>query len=179
MRWLKLLSALFLARFRSKISPQDISRLNFRVWLTDVDASVMNHAAYLTVMEMGRADFMVRSGFFKLARRKKWFFPARSISVQYIRPLKAFQKATLLTRVFYMDEKWIYMEQKIVSNDKVIALAVVKNTVKKGRESIPPKEIASELGFSILPTDGKEIVDLLSQSDELIFKRLTTESNFE
>ena len=78
-----------------------------------------------------------------------------------------------------MDEKWIYMEQKIVSNDKVIALAVVKNTVKKGRESIPPKEIASELGFSILPTDGKEIVDLLSQSDELIFKRLTTESNFE
>lgn len=172
MRWLRLLATIFLAHFRSKISPQDTSTTNFRVWLTDVDASVMNHATMMTAMEMGRIDLMVRSGFFKLARKKKWYFPSRSISVQFIRPLKVLQKATLLTKVFHIDGKWIYIEQKIVRRSKVIAICIVKSIVKQGTETIPPMLIAEELGFSELPTEGKEVVDALVVKDDLVYQRL-------
>ena len=65
MRWIKLLSALGKARFRTKLNGSETSTFNFRVWVTDIDVSVMNHASIMTIFEMGRADFMVRTNFFK------------------------------------------------------------------------------------------------------------------
>src|SRR5438874_8991866 len=111
MRWLRLLLALGFARYRSKLTVTQCSVLSFRVWLTDVDAAIMNHAALLTVMEAGRIDLMVRSGFFSLARKEKWYFPTSAISVQFMRPLKIFQRATLVTRVLHVTATDIYLEQ--------------------------------------------------------------------
>jgi hypothetical protein len=65
MRWLRLSIALFSAKHKSKLSITDVSEIKFRVWLTDIDVSIMNHAAMMTVMEMGRIDYIVRTGFFK------------------------------------------------------------------------------------------------------------------
>ena len=174
MRWFRLLLALFTARFRSKLSITEESVIAFRVWITDIDASVMNHAAMMTVMETGRIDFMVRSGFFKLARKKKWFFPSRSISVQFIRPLKIFQKANLITRIFYIDEKWIYIEQKINRNEKDIAICVVKSTIKKGKETISPYEIAKELKMGEFPKEGKEVIESYEKENDLVYNRLSS-----
>jgi acyl-CoA thioesterase FadM len=175
MRWLRLIYALLSARFRCKLSINGESRIPFAVWLTDIDASVMNHAAMMTVMEMGRIDFMVRSGFFKLARIKKWYFPSRSISVQFIRPLKLFQKATLTTRIFHVDDHWIYIEQKIVRHDKLIAACIVKSTVKKGRETVPTSEIAKILELGEMPKEGREVVEAMEQENNLASQRLSEE----
>lgn len=173
MRWLKLLGAIVRATFNSKISLNDSSKIQFRVWITDIDASVMNHAPIMTVFEMGRIDFMIRSGFFKLARSNGWFFPSKSISVQFNKPLKAFQKASLTTKVLNVDEKWIYTEQKIVRGTSVIAMCVAKSTVKKGRETIPPNEIVSKLGFSTSPANGEIVINSMTETDELIYQRMS------
>src|SRR5688572_28296663 len=128
MRWLRLLLALLFAKFRSKLTVDGRSVLQFRVWLTDIDASIMNHAAMITVMEAGRIDLMVRSGFFKLARKEKWYFPTSAISVQFYRPLKAFQKAMLSTRVIRVSPTHIYLEQNITRGEKEIAKCLVRAT---------------------------------------------------
>ena len=175
MRWLRLSTAIFSAKHKSKLSITDVSKIKFRVWLTDIDASIMNHAAMMTVMEMGRIDYMVRTGFFKLARRKKWYFPIRSISAQFIRPLKLFQTANLITRVFHVDESWIYIEQKIVRQGKIIAICIVKGTIKKGKKSVPTHEISKELEFGELPAEGKNIVDSYEKENDLVYKRLCGE----
>ena len=106
MRWVRLLIALGNAKFRSKLKGSDTSRLNFRVWVTDIDVTVMNHAAIMTIFEMGRIDFMVRTNFFKIATKNKWFFPNQALSAQYYRPLKMFQKAEVLTKMSFVDEKF-------------------------------------------------------------------------
>ena len=172
MRLVRLLIAILSAKYRSKLTITEESNIAFRVWLTDVDASIMNHATMMTAMEMGRIDLMVRSGFFKLARKKKWYFPSRSISVQFIRPLKLFQKANLTTKVFHIDERWIYIEQKISRHGKDIAICIVKSTVKKGRETISTNEIAKVLGISELPTEGKQIIDSYEKENNLVHQRL-------
>jgi acyl-CoA thioesterase FadM len=147
MRWIRLLLALVFARFRERIQVNEASHMHFRVWVTDVDASIMNHAALMTVMEAGRIDLMVRSGFFALARRQKWYVPSSAISVQFIRPLKIFQRALMTTRVFHMDEKWIFIEHKITRKGKEIAVCLVKSTIKKGREHLDPRAVLQQLGM--------------------------------
>jgi acyl-CoA thioesterase FadM len=134
------------ARYRSAIGIHDASHLNFRVWFTDVDIAIMNHAALMTVLEAGRLDFMVRCGFFRIARKNKWYVPSAAISVQFMRPLKLFQKAGMITRVIHVNEQWIYLEQQVIRNDRVIAVAIVKSTVKKGREKLNLHEIVKQLG---------------------------------
>ncbi len=172
MRLVRLLLAILSAKYRSKLTITEESNITFRVWFTDVDASVMNHATMMTVMEMGRIDLMVRSGFFKLARKKKWYFPLRSISVQFIRPLKLFQKANLTTKVFHADERWIYTEQKISRFEKDIAICIVKSAVKKGKETISTNEIVKALGIGELPSEGKQIIGSYEKENNLVYQRL-------
>ncbi len=115
---------------------------------------------------------MVRSGFLKLARKKKWYFPSRSISVQFIRPLKLFHEAILTTRVFHVDERWIYIEQKITRQAKDFAICIVKGTVEKERERISTAEMAKALNISNLPAEGKQVVESYETENNLIYQRL-------
>ncbi len=151
MRWLRLLLAIFKARFRSPMKVRETSVIPFRVWLTDIDASIMNHAAMMSVFETGRIDYMVRTGFFRLARKNRWYFPSASMNVQFFRPLKMFQKAWLHTSVFHVSEDSIYTEQKIIRDEKLIAVCVARNKVKKQKQDIPPAEILRLLGSDDLP----------------------------
>ena len=173
MRWLRLLMALFAARFKSRLNVKDASVIQFRVWLTDIDASVMNHAAIMTVFEAGRIDYMVRTGFFKLARRNKWFFPSTGIHVQFFRPLKVFQKARLETRVFHSTDQVIYTEQKIIREEKVYAICVAKNKVKKGKTDISPDKILSLLGQEDKPIEASDLISDYERLNELFKERLT------
>jgi acyl-CoA thioesterase FadM len=166
MRWIRLIFGLIQAKFRSKIQATQTTSLSFRVWITDIDISVMNHAAILTVMEVGRIDFMIRTNFFKIANKNKWYFPSQALTVQYYRPLKVFQKAKLLTRISYVDEKWIYLEQKIIRDGKAISACLVKSTIKKGRETVPTSEILKILGIHEVPKDKSKLIDCYELENE-------------
>ena len=158
MRWIRLLFALIKAKFKSKVKATDTVRLSFNVWITDIDVSIMNHAAIMTIFEIGRLDFMVRTNFFKVASKNKWYFPTQAISVQYYRPLKMFQKAQLFTRISFVDEKWIYVEQKIMRKDKEVAACLVKNTIKKGRSSVSTFEIMNALNITEVPNKKYDLI---------------------
>jgi len=51
-RWLRILIILIGAYFRKKIKPDEEISLDFRVWITDVDLSIMNNAALLSITEI-------------------------------------------------------------------------------------------------------------------------------
>ena len=172
MRWIRFLITLVSAQYRSTLNIKDESTIRFRVWLTDIDLSIMNHAAMMTVMEMGRIDFMVRTGFLKLARKNKWYFPSSSISVQFFRPLKMFERATLITKVFNIDESWIYIEHKVLKQDKIIAICVVKSTVKKGREQINIMDILEQLNMGKAPVEARDLIECFEQGNKIIKERL-------
>jgi acyl-CoA thioesterase FadM len=165
---------MLLARFRSHVPVAGVSNLAFRVWITDIDISVMNHAAIMTVFETGRIDFMVRTGFFKLATRNKWYVPSSAISVTFFRPLKMFQKAVVTTRLFHVDDRWIYLEQVIIRHGKAISACIVKSTVKKGREVIDPAIVLKALGSSAIVKEGAELVRIYEQEQRMLSDRLQT-----
>lgn len=172
MRWIRLLLALTKAKFKNKVKATDTVELSFNVWITDIDVSIMNHAAIMTIFEIGRLDFMVRTNFFRVANKKKWYFPTQAISVQYYRPLKMFQKAQLFTRISYVDEKWIYVEQKIIRKDKMVAACLVKNTIKKGRNSVSTFEIMEALNIKEMPNKKYDLITLHEEETSTMNKRL-------
>ena len=174
MRWIKLLLTIARAKYRPKLQGSETTHLNFRVWITDIDVSVMNHAAIMTVFEMGRADFMVRSNFFKVATRNKWFFPNQAINVQFYRPLKMFQAASVYTKMSYVDDTWFYFEQKIIRNGKPVAACFANGLAKKGRETIPSSEIIKALGLEVknVPSQRHELIDMFNEKNEKLTEKI-------
>ena len=169
-RWVRTLIAFIRAQFRKKINPDEETSLNFRVWITDVDLSIMNNAAVLTITEMGRIDLIIRTGFLKHAWKNRLYFPLASISAQFRRPLKRFQKFQLKTQLIYWDEKWIYISHRVEREGKTIAVALVKSTVKKGTELIPFERIIDELNWQMKPKNRPEMIDRFERRETLFLK---------
>jgi len=158
MRWVRLLSAMIKSKFKSKVQGTETFCMPFRVWITDIDVSIMNHAAIMTVLECARIEIMVRSNFFKTASKNKWYFPSQAVSVQFHRPLKVFQKANVYSKISFVDEKWIYVEQKIMRDEKIIAVCIVKSTIKKGRETVPSSELMKALNIKNYPNKKYDLI---------------------
>jgi len=162
------------AKFRTKIKGSETTSLIFRVWITDIDVSVMNHAAIMTVFEMGRADYMVRTNFFKIATKNKWFFPSQAINVQFYRPLKMFQKAEVFTKMSFVDETRFYMEQKIIRKGKPIAACFANGMAKKGRETIPTSKILAALKIDSkdVPSEKHDLVSMFKEKNDKMTERI-------
>jgi acyl-CoA thioesterase FadM len=174
MRWIKLLTTLTKAKFRSKVKGSDTTSLKFRVWVTDIDVSVMNHAAIMTVFEMGRLDYMVRTNFFKLVTKNKWFFPNQSIDVQFYRPLKMFQKGEVFTKMSFVDDTFFYVEQKIMRNGKPVAACFANGLVKNGSETIAPEKIIEMLDIEKkdVPKENHQLISLFNDKKDVMTKKV-------
>ena len=169
-RWLRFLIIIVRARFRKHRNPDEEISLNFRVWITDVDLSFMNNAAILAITELGRWDMTVRTGFLKYAITNRLYFPLASISAQFRRPLKRFQKFQLRTQLIYWDEKWIYISHRIVRKEKTIAVALAKLTLKKGKERIPFERVISDLDLKMKPKRRPEMIDGFEKGETLFLE---------
>jgi acyl-CoA thioesterase FadM len=169
-RWLRTLITFIRAQFRKKINPDEETSLSFRVWISDVDLSIMNNAAMLTIMEMGRIDLIIRTGFLIHAWKNRLYLPLASISAQFRRPLKRFQKFQLKTQLIYWDEKWIYISHRVVREGKTIAVALVKSTLKKGKELIPFGKIINELNWQLKPKNRPEMIDRFERGESLFLE---------
>jgi len=169
-RWVRTLITFIRAQFRKKINPDEETSLNFRVWITDVDLSIMNNAAVLTITEMGRIDLIIRTGFLKHAWKNRLYFPLASISAQFRRPLKRFQKFQLKTQLIYWDEKWIYISHRVERDGKTIAVALAKCTVKKRTEVIPFRKIIDELNWQMKNKKRPEMIDRFERGESLFLE---------
>ena len=137
--------------FKKRIKEiNEVTTHSFRVLPIDLDLYFhMNHAKYFNYLEAARWDLQVRSGFLKLALKKGWIGPLGHVQVDFLRPLKLFQKFEITTQFVRFDEKWLYIVQRIWSKDKEVARALVRSTIRKGFENIPPDQYLSPLGFKI------------------------------
>ncbi len=114
--WLRLIWCLVTARFRPALQlPGDTSVLRFRVGLFDLDTSLhMNNGRYLTLMDLGRLDVMLRSGLWRAALANKWVPIASSVMIRYRRELGLLQAIKLNSRIVCWTEHAVIMEQWFV-----------------------------------------------------------------
>ena len=120
--YLRLLLFLLRVRGKSPLSIWDTSHTSFRVNPADLDVQRhMNNGRYLSVMDLGRMDLMLRSGFWKEVTDAGWYPVVAGQSITYRRSLTLGQKFDLATRVIGYDERWIFMEQVFRRGGTVVA----------------------------------------------------------
>lgn len=140
---------LFGALRRSRLGLLEASTIALRVWPTDLDVQMhMNNGRYLSLMDLGRIDLLVRSGFFREARRRGWFPLVGAAAIEYRRPLKPFEGYSLTTKLLGWDERWFYLEQHFAKGNKLVAVATVKAMIRSAAGAVPTAEALGAVGVS-------------------------------
>lgn len=175
--WIRLLWLLMTAHRRGQLDlPRDASILSFRVWLHDLDISLhMNNGRYLTLMDLGRLDVMVRSGLWREVLRQKWTPIASAVTIRFQRELRPFQKFRLDTRLLCWEAALVVMEQKFVvdggpRDGQIAARALFKGGLYDRREKkfIEIAQLMAILGVSeTSPPATPEVEAFLHADDQL------------
>jgi len=154
----------------ARLKPLDVSTLNFRVWPNDLDTNLhMNNGRYLTLMDLGRFDLLLRVGIFRVGWKKKWIPVLGATTVRFRRSLKLFQKFDLKTRIIAWDATWVYIEQSIESEGQLYCLAYLRGLFTGPNGKVAMKELLDVIGadFNSSPILPEAISQWLKAEDSL------------
>lgn len=145
LRFLRVLAARLLRR--RPMGARDESVLHFRVWPGDIDFNLhLNDGRYLSLMDLGRLDLIVRTGIYRVMRREKWFPVVGAVLVSYKREVRAFRRFALKSRIIGWDAKWFYLEQRIYRGETLACEATLQ-TLFRGRDgNVPTAAVAAAAG---------------------------------
>jgi acyl-CoA thioesterase FadM len=181
--WLRMLFYFLTQRSWPRLKlPQDTSVLRFRVWPHDLDVSLhMNNGRYLTLMDLGRLDIMVRSGLWRSVLRHKWTPIASAITIRYRREMRLWQSFRLETRLVCWDQATVVMEQNFVFNGgerdgQIAAHALFKGGLydRTHRRFIAIKDLMAEIGVSAESPLPSPEVEAFLKSDQTLKDALRT-----
>ena len=154
--WLRLLLLIAQRPFRPPLDPRDgISRLAFRVLPTDLDLNGhMNNGRYLTLMDLGRIDLVVRSGLWRVIWRNGWAPTLGAVVIRYRQELRPFERFVLVTRLSAWSDSVAIMEHTFVvasgpRRGRVAARALIKAGFydRARRAQVPVRDLVAALGL--------------------------------
>lgn len=147
--WFRVLWLLLATRTRAPVTAFGPCFTPLRVWPTDLDTLWhVNNGVFLSMMDLGRLDLMLRSGLARKVKANGWFTVVVAETIQFRRSLTLFQRFVIETRVLGWDDKAILIEQQFIRGDEVCVHALVRARVlRAGGGHVTPAQFAEVVGL--------------------------------
>lgn len=150
--WFRLIWMVLTARLRGKVQLFDTSVLRMRVMPNDLDLNGhVNNGRYFTLADLGRLDFVIRTGAARVAIANRAFPLIGDAVAKFRKDLKLFQRYDLQSRLLGWDDKWFFMEQRFVRGDDTWT------TPHRGRTPFPKNTVGWARacpGYGVASTAG-------------------------
>lgn len=170
--WLRLIWMLLTAWRRRQVSILETSSLRMRVMPNDLDFNGhVNNGRFLTLADVGRMDFVLRSGAARAAFRMRALPIVGDSLAKFRRDLKLFERFDIETRLIGWDEKWTFMEHRFLRHGRVLGVVVIRGLFKGPQGPISPGDFLAAMDLSAAPPalpgwvrDWNRSCDALSQT---------------
>lgn len=147
--WLRFGRMLAMVPFKKKVGLLDETTIKFWVGPHDIDPYMhMNNGRYLTIMDVGRVELLIRNGLWQSCRGRGWQPMMTASTVRFKRPLATFQGFTQRSVVIGWDDTQLYVDQTFERKGALMTrclAALVVYDPAKGRRA-PMAEVAAALG---------------------------------
>jgi acyl-CoA thioesterase FadM len=146
--YLRFALALLKVRKAPPLTIHDTHVSHLRIWPGDIDPWMeLNNGRTLTLYDLGRIPFAVRCGFTRVLRQKGWGLTVAGSVVRYRKRLTLFTKVEMQTRMLGWDDKFIYIEQSMWTEDGTCANhGVLRTGIIRNRKLVPTLEVIEALG---------------------------------
>ena len=156
----------------ARLQPLDESVVSFRVFPNDLDTNLhMNNGRYLTLMDLGRLDLLLRLGVVREVRRRRWNPVVASLGIRYRRSLAPWQSYELRTRLVGWDDRWFFMEQSFTRGGELMAHAIVKALFVGPGGRVAPQELVDATAYHVEPPEIPEAVRRWEQAEDALLER--------
>lgn len=116
-----------------------VSRVPFTVMPWDVDLNVhLTNSRYPQIMDIGRADLLVRSGLAKRMFSEKVGPVAVEVRTRFRHELPLFCRYELETKIIGRERKAVIFQQRFMVGERVHAVGRVKVVTLKGGKVVEP-----------------------------------------
>lgn len=152
---------------RNKSSVIDKMVWRGRVLLNDIDVfGHMNNGRYLTLMGLALFDAGIKSGNFLSTLKYKYIYLFSDTDIQWIKPLKLFERFSIESQLMYWEENKGYTEVKFVNQkNQIVAKAnykvVLKSPIRKG---VIWRDLMNDNTFGTSPIPKPQFVERLDEN---------------
>jgi len=145
--YLRSARVLLAAQFGPRLDFDAESVLGLWIGLGDIDIfPEVNNGRHLTLMDLGRFDLAVRTGFWKALHREGWGLTVGGASVRFRQRVPPFSKVLLRTRIVGRDDRWFYFHQRIQREERVCSAALVRAGITSGGRLVPVDRVLEATG---------------------------------
>ncbi|MGY4533314.1 acyl-CoA thioesterase FadM [Pseudomonas sp. TE3786] len=147
--WFRLIFMLLHRPWRKPVEPMATTVVRMRVWPLDLDLNRhVTNGRYFTLADIGRMDYVLRSGAFRVALRHKAVPIVGDTWGKFRRELRLFETFEIHTRMLGWDEKWSFMEHRFVKDGRVLGVVVMRGLFRSPKGGVSPGEFARHLGLA-------------------------------
>jgi acyl-CoA thioesterase FadM len=144
MMWFRMLWMMFAAHWRRPIDFTDEHRLAFHCLPTDLDLNWhLTNSRFHSFMDLVRFDLIRRSGVWRRLRAQRIGPVLGSSSIRFRKQVRPWQRLEVTARILSWDDRWIYMEQRVLAAGETAAVAIVKTAFVDKNGRIPPERFAA------------------------------------
>jgi acyl-CoA thioesterase FadM len=153
--WLRFIRIALSLIGRPRVDLLATTRVSIRIWPNDLDANMhVNNGRYLTLADLGRMDWFVRTGVYATAKRQGVFPVVGDSLAKYRRELRLFQKVDLETRLVGWSGRWGFLEHRFIREGRVVAVVGIRGAFRGPNGAIDSWEFLSELNKSAVAGSG-------------------------
>lgn len=161
------LTTLLRAKNKPTLDPHEIgiSRFWVRPWDLDVFMEV-NNGRQMTLFELGRWDFAVRTGLTQVLKAQKWGLVVAGSSVRFRKRIRFGSRVEVRTQMAGLDGRWVFMSQSFWVNGEPCSHALFRTAVTENGRPIDTDRVLAELNTDTA-FDKPEWVDAWIASDNM------------
>ncbi len=162
--YLRLAKEMLRYRNAPKLGLADTHVTTLRIMPGDIDPwKELNNGRTLTLYDLGRMAFAVRSGFVDVLKRQGWGLTVAGSLTRYRKRLTLFRKIELRSRVLGVDDRFMYIEQTMWLPDGSCANAgIIRAAVIAQRKMVPMAEVTAAFEGRGLPDLPDWVADLFA-----------------
>ena len=113
------------------------TRVRIRIWPNDLDANLhVNNGRYLTLADLGRIHWFVRTGVYQSAKRQGTMPVVGDAIAKYRRELKAFQTVDIESRLVGWSGRWAFLEHRFIRHGRVVAMVGIRGALKGSKGTL-------------------------------------------
>jgi acyl-CoA thioesterase FadM len=135
---------------RPRASLLEEVELPFTAWLSDIDWNGhVNNGRYLTLMDHGRIDHMLRTGLLGSFIKTHCRPMVAHAAIRYRREIRPFRRCTLVTRIRGWDDRRTYYAHSIEREGELYAQADIAVALRLGNRTVSLAEVLERSGRKV------------------------------
>jgi len=147
--WIRFAKAALSTAGNSRVELLSTTRVWMRVWPNDLDFNLhVNNGRYLTLADIGRMDWFVRTRLWAIAREENALPVVGDAIAKFRKELGVLQKFCIETRMLGWDERWGFIEHRFVRGGRVLGVVAIRGVFKGSNGPVRPSVLLAKLGLN-------------------------------